>query len=105
MQIGNTGNRRLDDGPEVYSPKHYTAGRIETIDKIAVVVTGVRTPLEGYLLGNAVKYIDRAGSKGEPTDWNDDLHKAANYIHRLVYGKWVDEDMGEQGKGAAHGRA
>ena len=48
---------------KVNSPKHYTAGGIETIDFIKAKLT--KEQYEGYLLGNIIKYSSRMGLKGE----------------------------------------
>ena len=74
----------LPDGPtdkesnmndNVKHPSHYTYGGIETIDYIRAKLT----PEEfiGYCKGNALKYISRAGKKG---DASEDLAKAAVYL-------------------------
>lgn len=42
---------------------------------------------DAYLLGQVVRYVDRAGRKDETAI---DLGKANNYAHRLVRGKWRD---------------
>lgn len=66
--------------PEVHDtvnhPSHYTSGKIEVIDYIED--QGL-----GYHLGNAVKYISRAGKK-DPTKKVEDLRKAAWYINREI---------------------
>lgn len=59
----------------VNSPTHYTAGGIETIDFIEAKGFG-------YNLGNAIKYISRAGRKD---DTLQDLKKARWYIDREIY--------------------
>jgi hypothetical protein len=58
------------------SPDHYQQGSIETWDYI------VDQQL-GYLEGNIVKYISRAGKK-EGERKLDDLLKAQAYIHKAV---------------------
>lgn len=58
------------------SPNHYQQGSIEVWDFI------VDQDL-GYLEGNIVKYISRAGKK-EGERKLDDLLKAQAYIHKLV---------------------
>lgn len=58
----------------VNSPAHYTAGGIETIDFIEAKELG-------YHLGNAVKYISRAGRKGEAAT---DIRKAIWYLERYL---------------------
>ncbi len=58
----------------VNHPPHYTHGGIETIDVIEA--WGL-----GFCLGNAVKYISRAGHKGSRVE---DLKKARWYIDREI---------------------
>lgn len=60
----------------VTRPAHYTDGKIEVIDFI-------EDKKLGFCLGNAVKYIARAGKK-DPTKEVEDLLKAAWYINRRV---------------------
>ena len=62
----------LDD--PVNHPSHYTKGEIEVIDF-------VEDQGFGYHLGNAVKYICRAGYKGDEVE---DLKKAVWYINRRI---------------------
>jgi hypothetical protein len=58
----------------VNHPDHYRAGSIEVIDVIEAFGLGFR-------LGNAVKYILRAGRKG---DRIEDLKKARWYLDREI---------------------
>lgn len=60
----------------VNHPSHYTSGKIETIDFIED--KGL-----GFHLGNAVKYITRAGKK-DPTKTVEDLRKAIWYVTREI---------------------
>lgn len=60
----------------VNNPKHYTTGNIEVIDYI-------EDQNLGYCLGNAVKYISRAGKK-DPSKEIEDLYKAAWYVNRRI---------------------
>jgi len=60
----------------VNNPAHYTEGGIETIDYIEA--KGL-----GYHLGNAVKYISRAGKKGTNPGL-EDLRKAQWYLARAI---------------------
>jgi len=60
----------------VNNPAHYTDGGIETIDYIEA--KGL-----GYHLGNAVKYISRAGKKGT-NQGLEDLKKAQWYLARAI---------------------
>ena len=60
----------------VNHPAHYTDGKIEVIDYI-------EDKKLGYHLGNAVKYISRAGKKN-PEKEIEDLEKAVWYIQRQI---------------------
>lgn len=60
----------------VNHPAHYTDGKIEVIDFIED--KGL-----GFCLGNAVKYISRAGKK-DPAKTIEDLKKAAWYLNREI---------------------
>ena len=60
----------------VNHPSHYTDGGIETID----FIEAKKLP---YHLGNAVKYISRAGKKDE-NKTAEDLQKAIWYINRYI---------------------
>lgn len=57
-------------------PSHYTDGKFETIDAI-------ESWRLGYHLGNAVKYISRAGKKSKDTEL-EDLRKARWYVKRYL---------------------
>ena len=57
-------------------PSHYTSGSIEVIDYIE----DQKFP---YHLGNAVKYISRAGKK-DPAKTIEDLKKAVWYLNRYI---------------------
>jgi hypothetical protein len=60
----------------VNHPEHYKDGGIETIDYI-------EAKRLGYHLGNAVKYISRAGKKGT-NQGLEDLKKAQWYLNRAI---------------------
>lgn len=60
----------------VNRPSHYTDGKIEVIDFI-------EDKNLGFCLGNAIKYIARAGKK-DPTKEVEDLKKARWYIERRI---------------------
>lgn len=62
----------------VSSPSHYTDGGIETIDYIRAKLTAEE--FRGYCKGNALKYISRAGKKGEAAE---DISKAIVYLNWL----------------------
>ena len=87
---GGNGANHVDAHPSEAArerPAHYTASPVETIDKVNAVVTGLPAE-QAWLLGNVVKYVDRAGRK---LDAADDLSKAHDYAHRLVFGEWDQE--------------
>ena len=83
-EYGISGTAALDEGNGIDSPSHYTSGEVETIAKIEKVVDGLDARA-AYLLGNVIKYVDRAGKKGDAAQ---DLAKANNYAHRLATGEW-----------------
>lgn len=64
----------------VNSPPHYTSGDMETIDVIRHV-TRSYTGFQASLIGNVIKYSDRANFKGNKLQ---DLKKAKWYMDRLV---------------------
>ena len=59
------------------NPRHYQQNGIQTIEVIEA--WGL-----GYCLGNAVKYISRAGKKDKDKE-AEDLEKAIWYINRRLY--------------------
>lgn len=61
-------------GDVVNSPAHYTYGGIETIDFIEAKQLN-------YHCGNVIKYVSRAGKKGERLE---DLRKAQWYLNREI---------------------
>lgn len=61
---------------EAINPNHYRDGGIETIDFIEA--KGLN-----FCLGNAVKYISRAGKK-DPEKYKEDLQKAMWYLDREI---------------------
>ena len=60
----------------VNHPDHYNHGKIEVVDFI-------EDQHLGFHLGNAVKYISRAGRKN-PDKTVEDLRKAAWYLNRQI---------------------
>lgn len=78
----NTINKMQKGYDPVNSPKHYTDTKIEVIDYI-------EDKNLGFCLGNAIKYISRAGRKqsaglGEKDKAIQDLEKAIWYINRRI---------------------
>ena len=69
--LSNRGNN-----DPVNSPAHYTDGKIEVIDFI-------EDKKLGFCLGNAIKYIARAGKK-DPEKTIEDLKKAIWYLNRRI---------------------
>lgn len=68
---------------------HYQTGPFkETIELIEDVVTRENIPRKSaYAIGNAIKYLLRVGKK-QGEDWQDDVEKAENYLHRARTGEW-----------------
>lgn len=60
----------------VNHPSHYSSGKIEVIEAIEDWKLG-------FNLGNAVKYVARAGKK-DPAKTKEDLEKAIWYIRRQI---------------------
>ena len=58
------------------NPEHYSNTEIEPIDVIEDWKLG-------FHLGNAIKYIKRAGQKGEES-FEDDISKAVWYLQRSI---------------------
>ena len=67
---------KIQENDPVNRPAHYTDGKIEVIDFI-------EDKKLGFCLGNAIKYIARAGKK-DPTKEVEDLNKAKWYIERRI---------------------
>lgn len=63
-------------GSSVEHPSHYNSGKIEVIDFI-------EDQQLGFSLGNAIKYIARAGKK-DPAKTIEDLKKAQWYLTREI---------------------
>ena len=71
-----------DNDNDVKSPKHYTDTKIEVIDYI-------EDKNLGFCLGNAIKYISRAGRKksaamSDKEKTIQDLKKAIWYLERRI---------------------
>ena len=64
------------EGNNINHPSYYNDGKIEVIDFI-------EDKNLGFHLGNAVKYISRAGKK-DPEKTIEDLKKAVWYINRQI---------------------
>ena len=66
----------IDDS--VNHPSHYTQGDIECIDAIQSSMS--RDAFIGYLKGNCIKYLWRAGLKDDAVE---DVRKAEWYLNKL----------------------
>lgn len=80
------------DAPVKYDnvdkPYHYAShGGLETIEKIEAIIDGLPAR-KAAMLANIIKYSDRAGLKNSA---EEDLAKANNYAHRMVFGHWRGE--------------
>ena len=69
-------DKEVESNDVVNRPAHYTDGKIEVIEYI-------EDKKLGFCLGNAIKYISRAGKK-DPTKEIEDLKKAKWYIERRI---------------------
>ena len=65
----------------VNHPSHYTSGRTEAIEIIEDAIAVAPTPKEGFLQGQALKYILRLWLKNDPLE---DAKKAQWYLKRLI---------------------
>ncbi len=70
----------MTDHDPVNSPSHYASGGVECIDAIEAALTPEEA--RGFRKGNAMKYIWRAGKKG---NYVEDLKKAAWYLDREIF--------------------
>ena len=66
---------------DAYNPDHYDK---RTADDIEKVIDGLPAK-EAAQLYNVLKYFERRNRKGQK---EDDLKKANNSAHRLVFGEW-----------------
>ena len=79
MITDEEGEKMNKTNDAVNHPHHYCQGGIETVDIIKAKMP--ITWFWGYLMGNILKYITRANSKGSQIE---DLKKAAWYLDRLI---------------------
>ena len=63
---------------KINHPSHYNFGNIETIE-----IINDQGWIEGFCLGNAIKYITRAGKK-DPSTKIEDLEKAIWYLSYYI---------------------
>lgn len=79
QRIMRDNEARYTKADMVNHPPHYKSGGIEAIDYIQAKLTPEE--FTGFCKGNALKYISRAGRKGNATE---DYKKAAWYLNRLT---------------------
>ena len=66
----------------VKKPSHYNSGKYEVIDIIESVLMSLKvSQFQAYCLGNSIKYICRAGLKG---DFTEDIRKAIMYLQWAI---------------------
>lgn len=91
----NNGCKIMTNCANMVDPDHYKKGAFQTIDVIEEFLdneSGLLTAKQKYSIGNAIKYLSRAGLKGStPEDAITDLKKAENYIHRAITGEWIKD--------------
>lgn len=63
---------------DAINPDHYKVGGVETIDYIKAKLSAEE--YRGYLRGNALKYLSRAGHKDDAAQ---EISKAIWYLERL----------------------
>lgn len=80
----------MQDETKAVAGQHYDnlPRGVETIEIIEAVIERENIPRKAaYAIGNALKYILRAGVKTD--DWRCDIAKAENYLHRALTGEWI----------------
>lgn len=79
-------NKELNENNTVNHPAYYNNGNIEVIDYIQD-----QGLMSGFCLGNAIKYISRAGKKNSETEI-EDLSKARWYLDKYI--KYLQDKNG-----------
>ena len=77
--LNNLSIRKPKKVDPVEQPDHYNKGAIEAIE--AIKASMPEQEFNGYLKGNALKYLWRYDYKGKPVE---DLRKCRWYIDRLI---------------------
>ena len=78
-ELNNLSIRKPKQVDPVEQPDHYNKGAIEAIE--AIKASMPEHEFNGYLKGNALKYLWRYDYKGKPVE---DLRKCRWYIDRLI---------------------
>ena len=77
--LNNLSIRKPKKVDPVDQPDHYNKGSIEAIE--AIKASMPEQEFNGYLKGNALKYLWRYDYKGKPVE---DLKKAQFYLNKLI---------------------
>jgi hypothetical protein len=80
---------------------HYRRGGMQTADKIEAVAkllgeSGMVSGDQIADVAHGLKYFDRAGLKD---DYDKDIYKCADWLHRLITGQFLNEVEDESGSG------
>ena len=76
------------------SKQYYLSAGIETISLIEDIMERQNIPsVKRYMIGNALKYLIRIGKKTQ--QYEDDLLKAEDYLHRARTGEWLTQTIVE----------
>lgn len=76
------------------SKQYYLSAGIETISLIEDIMERQNIPpVKRYMIGNALKYLIRIGKK--TPQYEDDLLKAEDYLHRARTGEWLTQTIVE----------
>jgi len=72
-----------------YKPTtEYELETIEIIEYVLDLLKDIVTPLQGYYIGNEIKYTRRLGKKD---DAKKEMYKIGDYYSRLLNNKWIHE--------------
>lgn len=72
---------KQEQGSQVDHPAHYDAGGVECIDALQGILEHWGDGFHAFCLGNAIKYLWRAGKKGP---WQTDIEKAVWYLNSML---------------------
>jgi hypothetical protein len=88
--VASLHNTESDHNDSVNHPQHYCIGGIEVIKYIRAKLS--EDEYHGYLKGSVIKYLSRAGHKG---DEKEDLEKARWYLERMIceVESWTRQDI------------
>lgn len=75
-------NKKMSADSYQVGGSHYKNMKISPWDYMASCLS--EDEFVGYLRGNVIKYISRAGAKGDADDALNDLKKAMHYLEKLL---------------------